>query len=372
MKQTTKAKASIDFFKTSILCRGIWKVNTMQPVIQAMNRIPLIQSEVIIIDCSGIQGMDTAGAWFLWSLVQHISQKAKVNIVGLTKNRQLLFQSIQDIPHEQFPRKPSHHTILYQMGEESIAKINHLHGFVKFLGQFTTTSLNILKNPANLAYKHVLMIIDETGVRAMPIVALLTFLIGVVLAYQMGLQLQMYGANVYIVTLSGMAILREFSPLITAIIVAGRTSSAFAALIGMMKVNQEIDALNTMGVSAIERLVVPRVLGLLIALPLLSFWADVFGILGSMMMAKSMLDIGYYDFITRLRDTIELQTYVIGLIKAPVFALIVAFVGCFQGFQVTGDADSVGRQTTKAVVQAIFLIIIADAIFSVMFSWQGI
>ena len=166
-----------------------------------------------------------------------------------------------------------------------------------------------------------------------------------------------------------MAIFREFSPLITAIIVAGRTSSAFTAQIGSMKINEEIDALNTMGLSPTELLVVPKVIGLLIVFPLIIFWSDIFSILGAMVMSKFMLDVGYYDFLTRLQITVGFKQMMLGLYKAPAFALLIALVGCFQGFRVQASADSVGSQTTRSVVQALFLIIIADASYSIIYSW---
>jgi len=202
--------------------------------------------------------------------------------------------------------------------------------------------------------------------------ALLSFLIGVVLAYQMGLQLKTYGANVYIAYLTGLAVVREFGPLITAIIVAGRTSSSFTAQIGTMKVKEEIDALKTMGLSVTERIVLPKVLGLLIVFPLLVFWSDLFGILGSMVVSKSMLDVGHIEYLSRLKQEVGVEEYWVGLSKAPVFAILIAIVGCYQGFLVSSSADSVGARTTMSVVQALFLIIIADAVFSIYYSWMGI
>jgi phospholipid/cholesterol/gamma-HCH transport system permease protein len=184
------------------------------------------------------------------------------------------------------------------------------------------------------------------------------------------LQLATYGANSFIAYLSGMAIFREFAPLITAIIVAGRTSSAFTAQIGSMKVNEEVDALLTMGLSPTELLVLPKVLGLLLVFPLLIFWADVFSVLGAMIMSHTMLDIEFDDFLLRLRDSVGLSQMMLGLYKAPAFAFIVALVGCFQGFRVESSASSIGSQTTKSVVQSLFLIIIADAAFSVVYSWM--
>ncbi|MHB1222257.1 MAG: MlaE family ABC transporter permease, partial [Gammaproteobacteria bacterium] len=211
-------------------------------------------------------------------------------------------------------------------------------------------------------------VIYSTGYLGLPIIGLLSFLIGVVLTYQMGLQLKTYGANIYIVDLLGLSVLREFSPLITAIMVAGRTGSAFTAQLGMMKLNQEIDALDTMGVTPGELLLLPRILGLTLVLPLLTVWADIFGVFGGMVMANNMLGISWYDFLHRFPNVIPLKNLLIGVGKAPIFALLIASIGCFQGMLVKGGAESVGRNTTRSVVLSIFFIIVADAAFSVILS----
>jgi phospholipid/cholesterol/gamma-HCH transport system permease protein len=195
---------------------------------------------------------------------------------------------------------------------------------------------------------------------------------GVVIAYQGADQLQRFGANIFIADLVGLSMLRELSPLLTAIIVAGRSGSAYAAQIGTMKISEEIDALRTIGIGPQELLVQPKILALVIALPLLTVYADVAGVLGGMLMASSMLDISFSVFLDRLEDALSLSSFLTGIIKAPVFAVIIALVGCFQGFQVSGSADSVGRQTTVSVVQSIFLVIVADALFSVIFNWLNL
>ena len=166
--------------------------------------------------------------------------------------------------------------------------------------------------------------------------------------------------DIFIVNLTGIAVLREFGPLITAIIVAGRTSSSYTAQLGMMKLNEEVDALKTMGISPYERLVLPKMIGLIIAMPLLTVWSDAFAIFGSMIMSQGMLDIPYIDFLHRFANEIEMQTFWLGICKAPVFAALISSVGCFQGFQVQYSSESVGTQTTRSVVQAIFMIIIAS------------
>jgi phospholipid/cholesterol/gamma-HCH transport system permease protein len=231
---------------------------------------------------------------------------------------------------------------------------------------------SLFLKPGRFQVRALLRIVEDAGYHALPIIALLSFLVGIVLAYQLGRQLETYGANIFIVDLSGMAILREFGPLITAIIVAGRTGSAFTAQIGLMKVNEEIDALKTMGLSAPNRIIIPRVLGTMIALPLLTIWANFFGVFGSMIMSRNMLGITPHDFLSRFADNIDTTMLWTGLGKTPVFAIAIALVGCFQGFRVSYTAESIGTHTTLSVVQAIFLIIVIDAIFSVLYSWAGL
>lgn len=229
-----------------------------------------------------------------------------------------------------------------------------------------------IKRRVGLPWKSFLQTIELTGYNALPIVGLLSFLVGLVLSYQIGMQLNTYGAGIFTVDLLGLGILREFGPLIAAIIVAGRSGSAFTAELGSMNINQEIDALKTFGVSPTEYLVFPRLMGMLVSFPLLAIWSDIFGVLGGMIMLKYMMHIGFAEFLIRFQEKVALKTLILGLIKTPIFAFVIASVGCFRGFQVQSDSTSVGKQTTMSVVQSIFLIIIIDAIFSIVFSLQGL
>ena len=210
--------------------------------------------------------------------------------------------------------------------------------------------------------------IRSAGFDALPIVGLIAFLLGIVVAYQGADQLRQYGANIFVVDLVGLSMLREFAPLITAIIIAGRSGSAYAAQIGTMAVTEEIDAMKTIGIAPMELLVLPKIIALLIALPLLTVFADLLGVFGGMIMARAQLGVGFGEFIERFTKAVSITAYLIGICKAPVFALIITIIGCFQGFRTHGGADSVGRQTTRSVVQSIFLVIVADALFSIAFS----
>jgi len=245
-------------------------------------------------------------------------------------------------------------------------------GLLAFVGEATMSLLRSLAHPRRIRWRMLGKIMEETGVKALGIVGLLSFLLGVVIAYQGGVQLKTYGANIFIVELVTITMLRELSPLITAIIIAGRTGSAYTAEIGTMRVTEEIDALQTLGIGPFDLLVLPKMLGLMIALPLLVVFADILGIFGGMVMASVVLDVSFFDFLQRVPQTVGMTHYVVGLAKAPAFAIIISMVGCYQGFQVSGGADSVGRQTTVSVVQSIFLVIVADACFSIVFSWMGI
>jgi phospholipid/cholesterol/gamma-HCH transport system permease protein len=332
-------------------------------------------SQKTTLNASHITALDSAGALILQNFLDKAKSLGKsITVIGLTERFQSLLSLITqetDIIHH-IPAAPRLPNFVYLLGQWSVTKWTVLMNFLTFLGEVTSTVFRSTIHPYHIQWRLMLRNVDEMGYRAMPIVALLTFLVGIVLTYQIAIQLQSYNANIYIVDITGLVILREFGPLVTAIIASGRTSTAYTAQIGTMKVNQEIDALNTMGISPIERLVTPKIFALLIAIPLLTVWADGFGVLGCMVMSKYQLGINYYPFFVRFQHAIPVKHLVVGLVKAPVFALIVATVGCFQGFQVAATADSVGKKTTQSAVQSIFLIIIADAIFSILFSWRGI
>jgi len=237
-----------------------------------------------------------------------------------------------------------------------------------FLGETALAFGGCLAHPARMRWRPILFNIQRAGFEALPIVGLLSFLLGIVVAYQGAAQLRQYGANIFVADLVGLSMLREFAPLITAITIAGRSGSAFAAQIGTMAVTEEIDAMRTLGIDPQELLVLPKIIALVIALPLLTVFADVMGVAGGMLMARSQLDVGFVEFLDRMAQAVSTTSYTVGIAKAPVFALIISVVGCFQGFRTRGGADSVGQQTTRSVVQSIFLVIVADALFSIAFS----
>ncbi len=330
--------------------------------------------EAITIDAGELQALDTAGAWQLGKLTTALEEQDRSwTIDNLQGARRALFELVQSRRASIRPvEPPQRRGMLEQIGRNSRDHLKVAHGLLAFVGESAFVLFYNLTRPHRLRLRLVFSEIEEAGVHAVPIVALLSFLLGVTLAYQASVQLKTYGANIYIVDLTALTIFRELASLMTAVIIAGRTGSAYTAEIGTMKVTEELDALRTIGIPPFNLLVLPRILGLMIALPLLTLLANATGIFGAMLMARSLLDIDFQSFLDRIPEAISLASFVLGLIKAPVFAIIIAVVGCFQGFRVTGAADSVGRQTTLSVVQSIFLVIVADAAFSVLFSWLGI
>ena len=235
-----------------------------------------------------------------------------------------------------------------------------------------TTLLRAVRNPRRLRVTSLVYHLEKAGLNAVPIVGLIAFLIGVVLAYQGSAQLQLFGAEIFTVNLVAVAVLREMGIMLTAVVVAGRSGSAFTAHIGSMKANQEVDALLVLGLDPIEILVLPRVLALVIAMPLLAFLADIMGLLGGAVMAWAALGISPGVFIERLNSAVGLWTFWVGIIKAPVFGFLIALVSCNEGLRVVGGAESVGLRTTRAVVISIFLVIVVDALFSIFFAYVRI
>ena len=257
---------------------------------------------------------------------------------------------------------------LERIGRSAGTGLSEFVALLSFVGESALALVRSIAQPARLRWRPILYNIRSAGFDALPIVGILAFLIGIVVSYQGANTLRQYGANIFIVDLIGLSMLREFAPLITAIIIAGRSGSAYAAQIGTMSVTEEIDAMRTVGIAPLEMLVLPKIIALAIVLPLLTVYADVVGVFGGMIMSRSQLGVGFEDFMGRFVKAVSITDYMIGIGKAPVFAAIIATVGCYQGFRTKGGPDSVGRQTTRSVVQAIFLVIVADSMFSIALS----
>lgn len=359
-----------DAHTRSLTLNGEWNLANLPLLQSSLDAVSFPKTGEITVNGEAVHNMDSAGAWLILQLQNKLSQKGiKLNFHGLSEQATKLITIIKkNLEEEINPPAVKKIGFITSLGISTVMQLRELQAYLAFIGQLTFETLRLVAHPSRWRWNSLFAVIYRTGYQGLPIIALLSFLIGVVLTYQMGLQLRNYGANIFIVDLLGISVLREFAPLITAIMVSGRTGSAYTASLGMMKLNQEIDALDTMGVTPAELLLIPRILGLLIALPLLTMWSDIFGVLGGMVMSNNMLGITWYDFLQRFPQAVPLKTLILGLGKTPVFALIIASVGCFQGMRVKNSAESVGLNTTRSVVLSIFFIIVADAIFSVVFS----
>ncbi len=257
---------------------------------------------------------------------------------------------------------------LRDLGRAAAAAFGELLALLAITGELALRGLPLLLRPWRLRWREVVTEIDAAGLRAVAIVGLLSFLIGMVMGYQAGATLATYGANTLIVNLVAIITLRELGPLLTAILVAGRTGSSYTAQIGTMRITEEVDALRALGLSPFEVLVLPKVMALLVALPLLALFSDVMGLAGGGIVAAIGYGVPFADYVARIPQVVGLKTLVLGLVKAPVFAVVIALVGCMQGLRVSGSAAAVGRATTVSVVQSIFLVIVIDAGFSILYN----
>ncbi len=328
------------------------------------------------IDVGALAALDTAGAWLIHRATQRLAEQGlATEIEGADAAAVSLIETARrfDVPYPQTPETGSGVlAMVARVGRATIEISGQAVRLVNYLGLTVVVLLRLLVQPWRIRGTALVSHMEQTGLNALPIVGLISFLIGVVLAYQGADQLAKFDAEIFTANMVGFGVLREMGILLTAIIVAGRSGSAFTAQIGTMNVNEEIDAMRAMGLDPMEVLVAPRVMALVIVLPLLTFYADILGLLGGAVMATAVIDISFFQFARQINDADLMWSFWAGMIKAPVFAFIIATVGTFEGFNVTRSAESVGRQTTRAVVEAIFLVMVLDALFSILYSILGI
>ena len=353
---------------------GYWTARGIGAIEPQLDALSLPAKSEMVIDAVHIAALDTAGAWILQKLLRRLHDEGSaVTLRGLRPECATLLDAVghqaPDQPDTLSARASVPLSKLEGLGQRAGIACAQTIALLSFVGESASALAGCITHPARLRWRPILFNIRSAGFDALPIVGLLSFLLGIVVAYQGADQLRQYGANIFVADLVGLSMLREFAPLITAIIVAGRSGSAYAAQIGTMAVTEEIDAMRTIGVAPLDMLVLPKLIALVIALPLLTVFADVLGVFGGMIMAQAQLGVSSVEFLDRFIKAISVTSYLIGIGKAPVFAFIIVVVGCFQGFRTRGGADSVGRQTTRSVVQSIFLVIVADALFSIAFSW---
>jgi phospholipid/cholesterol/gamma-HCH transport system permease protein len=347
---------------------GSWTARGLGTVAQQLDKM-LIGAGRVILRGQQLDGLDSAGAWVLQRWLHR--QSATVELQGWAPRLQHLMEMVAERIVIQLTPSPKR-LLLERVGRSASAVSEQVFAMLTFIGETAAAAARQLIHPGQIRWRVMLRNIQIGGFDALPIIGLTSFLLGVVVAYQGADQLKNYGANIFVVDLVGYAMLREFAPLITAIIIAGRSGSAYTAEIGAMVITEEVDALRTIDIDPIDLLVLPKVAALVVALPLLTVFADITGVFGGMVMARSQLGIGFHEFIDRFGREMHATTLLVGIGKSVVFAFIISGIGCFQGFRTKGSADSVGRQTTMSVVQSIFLLIVADALFSVVFSMLDI
>ncbi len=353
---------------------GAWRIENLDRIEKSYKngKNRLSGAKKIYIDVGGMESLDTGAMLFFISLREDLKKDTRVVTKNISAEFCRMFRlvkrfatSAKPAPTRSFPviLKP-----FEQLGKNAVSLYMDFILFMNFLGQTAAAIVHTVLHPLTFRTKETAINIYKAGVTAIPIVALSSFLVGIVIAFQSAVQLQKYGANIFIVDMVGISIPRELAPLITAIIVAGRSGSAYTAQIGVMKITEEIDAMKTMGFEIFRFIVLPRIIAMMVALPLLIFFADIVGIYGGVLVAKFQLDITAAQFLERLHTEVDVRHYLVGLFKAPFFAFIIAAVGCFRGFQVSGNTESIGRYTTMSVVNSIFLVIAMDALFSVIFT----
>jgi phospholipid/cholesterol/gamma-HCH transport system permease protein len=322
------------------------------------------------LDLSGVTDIDTAGAWLAW----RISHDRQAEIIGASDKAQRLIDAVGQEPSEDElapKRQMLFGRVSEGLGRNILGAWEGTSKVLGFLGGVMISFGILLAHPRRFRMKALVHQMELVGVTSLGIIGLMSFLVGIVIAQQGAVQLEEFGAELLTVNLTGRIALRELGILMTAIMVAGRSGSAFAAQIGTMKLTEEIDAMRTIGVSPMEALVVPRVLAAMLMMPLLGFFAAVCAIIGGAVISAFQIDIPFFTFLRRIQEVVPLHDFWVGIIKAPVFGLIIGVAGCYNGMQVKSNSEEVGLRTTMSVVAGIFMVIVLDAFFAIFFSEVG-
>lgn len=373
-KNYDRVTINYDSSATTYFLSGEWSWVVLEKTTDVILDKLIVSGKKVTIDASKISYMDTTGAFFIHRLISKLKEvNTEVSAINMIDEDLALLKMTDgfELKHDNPINYEYKAGIFERVGKGVYELWQTTLELVEFFGHLCLALSSLFKKGHSLYIAGVMETISSAGIKGIGISSLLCFLIGVNLAYQMSPQFITYGANVYIVNFLGIALLREVTPLLTAIIVAGRTGSAITASIGTMKVLEEIDALQTMGISPIRRLVIPRLIGLLISLPILTMIADAASMLGGAIVSATSLSVNYSLFLNKLQTTVSINNYTIGIFKTFTFAWIIAMVGCFCGFRVKGNADSIGVQTTRSVVMSICLIVLFDAIFAIVFKILG-
>ena len=352
---------------------GSWQTKDLAPAVERLNSLPLTQAKIhkIKIEFSSNFNCDTAGAWVLARWLKEIKQyKIPYDASELPTAVQHLLD--KDYAIEPVTQRFTVADLIDLVGKKSLDFFENVMNNVTFFGEILVTFYRSLLSHNGMRWISISHHLQTGGIQALPIVGLISFLIGAVLAYQGINQLARFGASVYTVDFLAISLVREIAVLLTSVVIAGRSGSAFTAQIGTMALNQEIDAIRMLGLNPIAVLAIPRVIALTIALPLLVFFAIIWGLIGGMIITRFTIDMTFIQFWEAAQRSLTFSTFWVGMSKSPLFAIIIAVVGCYRGMQVKGSAESVGIMTTRSVVESIFMVIVCDALMSIFFSMIGI
>ena len=352
---------------------GDWRLPRAEAAAKALQALPK-PARVVAVDGGALAGFDTAGALAILRYLQRIGADPKAAVL---RNFTPAHQHILELVAGQLGgitgvKAQRGLGVFFHVGAAAVALVELLVGYLGFLGQTAAGLGTLLMHPWRLRLKELAAQFQQVGMTAIPVVVLVTFLIGVVIAYLLGLQAEKYGASIFVVDGVAIGMAREFSPILVAVIIAGRSGAAFTAQLGTMKLTEETDAIRVLGLSPMDVLILPRVFAIIVALPLLVFLGDVMGILGGMLMANMNLGIVPATYLDRLHTALHLKHVIAGLVKAPVFAFFIAVIGIRMGMTVSSDTRSIGINTTSTVVQSIVSVILLDALFAVVFQHLGI
>jgi len=351
-----------------LISAGEWALKSVCLIEKELRKIPC--DKKIVWDVSGVSEFDSAGVLLFIEYFERFQKETTIEIVGYSDNQKEMYDLLtKNIQETKPPRKQGY---LESLGKNTLEVYGDIKDFITFIGHLFYAMFHTFVKPKDIRFKEMVYHIHKSGFNALIIIGLTSFLVGMVISYQGSVQLAKFGADIFIVDTVAISITRELGPMITAIVIAGRSGSAYTAEIGAMKITEEIDAMRTMGFDPYTFLVLPRVFALIIALPLLIFFSDIVGIFGGMVASYMQLGISMTQFIERLYEVLEVKHYMLGMIKGPVFAFIIVAIGCFRGFQVSDNTESIGLHTTASVVNSIFLVIAFDALFSVLYTDLGL
>lgn len=369
-----QAQCTVEHDSGALTISGSWTLPHYASLKQRIGQIPQSQFSTADLNLDQLTRVDTAGAALIVKLAGAESLLSALDTSTLAEEQKQLLktvaQAMSQPPYE--PRRVNPVLLfLAQVGQNVTAIARLVWMLAGFIGQTLATLVYILPRPQRWRFTSFIAAVHDTGLNALPIVALLTFLVGAVVAFLGATVLDDFGATIYTVNLVAFSFLREFGVLLAAILLAGRTASSFTAQIGAMKVNEELDAIRTLGLNPVELLVVPRVLAMMLSLPILTFFGIISGMAGGAMVCALVLDIPLSQFIAIVQRDIAINHFLVGMGKAPVFAFLIAVIGCLEGLKVSGSAQSVGEHTTSSVVQSIFMVILLDSIAALFFMEMG-